>query len=336
VHLDTADRRDLYNVGKVDLRNVWLALRHGARFQYLMLREHPDLVHMPVAESTLGFLRDSLFLIPARLSGQRVVVHIHGGSFGTFYKKARPLLQTLIRFCLKNVGRTVVLDEHFRGNLDGLVPSERIRVVPNGIPTAPYTASQQDRSRSGGKTRILYMGTLVESKGFLDLLEAVPKVIALVPGVEFWLVGDNSLPEARLAEERIRREGLDRQVKFLGIRYGQEKTQILLDASIFVFPTWYPMEGQPLVLLESMAAGLPIVTTRHAAIQQTLGENGALYVKPKSPDEIAEKVITLINDPDLCRQIVQNNRKRLQQSHTLERFAATLKSVWQEALTCPS
>lgn len=65
VHLDTADRRTLDNVGRFEIRNIALALYHGARFQWLLLSKQPALVYMPVSESRLGFVRDSLFLCPA-------------------------------------------------------------------------------------------------------------------------------------------------------------------------------------------------------------------------------------------------------------------------------
>ena len=57
VHLDTADRRTLANVARLELHNVGLALYHGARFQWLLLRKRPALVYMPVSESRLGFVR---------------------------------------------------------------------------------------------------------------------------------------------------------------------------------------------------------------------------------------------------------------------------------------
>src|SRR5882762_10156183 len=60
VHLDTSDRRTLDNVGRFEIRNVALALYHGARFLWLLLWKRPALVYIPVSESPLGFVRDSL------------------------------------------------------------------------------------------------------------------------------------------------------------------------------------------------------------------------------------------------------------------------------------
>ena len=76
-------------------------------------------------------------------------------------------------------------------------------------------------------------------------------------------------------------EAPDGCITFLGPVSGQPKTDLLLDADIFVLPTYYPREGQPWVLIEAMAAGLPIVTTDQAAIRETVdyGVNGFLVDK---------------------------------------------------------
>src|SRR6266404_2421120 len=58
-HLDTSDHREVGNVGRFDLRNVWLAFQHWIELDLRIRRRRPDLVYLPVAQSTLGFLRDA-------------------------------------------------------------------------------------------------------------------------------------------------------------------------------------------------------------------------------------------------------------------------------------
>lgn len=332
LHLDTADRRSLNNVGNLDIQNIWLALKHALRFQYLLITEQPDLIYTSIAEVPLGFMRDSLFLIPARLSGKAVVVHLHGGNFDSFYRKSNPLLKSLVRFCLSRVDQAVVLGYRFRDKFDGLVDPAKVRIVPNGIPAKPY--EEQGTLQPKDKFRILFMGNLIESKGFVDFIEAAPIVLSNMRGVEFQLVGDDSFPEAQRAKEWVRSRGLEGDITFLGIRHGEEKTAILRSADLFVFPTRYAMEGQPLVLLESMAAGVPIVTTRHATIEDTLGTEGALYVNQGDPVDIANKIMTLLRDGAQRDRIAEHNRVRLREHYTLEQFASNLTTVFMDALDC--
>src|SRR5581483_6152026 len=88
IHLDTSDRRTLANIGRLEFRNVVLAFWHSLRFQWLILREKPDLIYMPVAATKLGFLRDSLFLASTRLLRRPLIVHLHGGCLDSLYGKS--------------------------------------------------------------------------------------------------------------------------------------------------------------------------------------------------------------------------------------------------------
>src|SRR5580704_1184334 len=134
IHLDTADRRDLSNIGRIDLQNVVLAAYHGFKCLWLLLLKNPKIVYVQIAQDQLAFLRDSLFLIPARLLGKKVIVHLHGGHFATFYRSASASTQRLIRYCLGRTARAIVLGRSLEGMFEGILPAERIRIIPNGIP----------------------------------------------------------------------------------------------------------------------------------------------------------------------------------------------------------
>jgi glycosyltransferase involved in cell wall biosynthesis len=338
VHLDTADRRTLSNVGRFEIRNVALALYHGARFQWLVLSTRPALVYIPVSESWLGFVRDSLFLLPSRMQNVPVVLHLHGGYLDTLYAKGGRLFQWFMRFCFSHVARAIVLSDTFREKFAGLVDADRVRVVFNGIPPTIYEACK-DRHRSGGGSApktVLFLGGLIESKGFFDLLRSVPHVLEQTTDVRFAFVGDTSFPEAERAIEWAKEHSIDPYVKFLGPRSGDEKIRIFQESDVFAFPTWYPLEGQPVAMIEAMAAGLPVVTTRHATIPDILGEDGALYVKKQDPADIAAKLLQLLHDDSLREKMGRNNQIRFLRCHTADKFAQSVVQVLRQALAVQS
>lgn len=338
VHLDTADRRTLDNVGRFELGNVALALYHGARFLWLLLHHRPALVYLPVSESRLGFLRDCLFLVPCRVFGIPLVLHLHGGQLDTLYAQGGKLFRWLMRFCFNHAARGIVLSESFRKKFAELVEDERVRVVYNGIPLTIYQSGKdKDRSHRNSATRtVLFLGVLIESKGFFDLLRAVPLVLERTKDVRFVFVGDTSFPECARAREWVKEHSLDGYVSFLGTRSGDEKTRLFLESDIFAFPTWYPLEGQPVAMIEAMAAGLPVVTTRHATIPDILGEDGALYVNKQDPADIARKLLQLLEDESLRKSMGQKNQHKFLQRHTADKFAAGVGRVLREALCVPS
>lgn len=338
VHLDTADRRTLDNVGRLELGNVALAFYHGARFLWLLLRRRPALVYLPVSESRLGFLRDCLFLVPCRVFGIPLVLHLHGGQLDTLYAQGGKLFRWLMRFCFNHAARGIVLSESFRKKFAELVEDERVRIVYNGIPLTIYESGKdKDRPNRNSATRtVLFLGVLIESKGFFDLLRATPLVLERTKDVRFVFVGDTSFPECTRAREWVKEHSLDGYVSFLGTKSGDEKTRVFLESDIFAFPTWYPLEGQPVAMIEAMAAGLPVVTTRHATIPDILGEDGALYVNKQDPADIARKLLQLLEDESLRKSMGQKNQHKFLQWHTADKFAAGVGRVLREALCDPS
>jgi glycosyltransferase involved in cell wall biosynthesis len=342
VHLDTADRRTLDNVGRFELGNVALALYHGARFLWLLLRHRPALVYVPVSESRLGFLRDCLFLVPCRVFGIPLVLHLHGGQLDTLYAQGGAVFRWLMRFCFNHAARGIVLSESFRTKFAGLVEDDRVRVVYNGIPLTIYEAwknagkNKNNSSGSANTRTVLFLGVLIESKGFFDLLRAVPLVLERTKDVRFVFVGDTSFPECARAKEWAHEHALDPYVSFLGTKSGDDKTRVFLESDIFAFPTWYPLEGQPVAMIEAMAAGLPVVTTRHATIPDILGEDGALYVNKQDPADIAGKLLQLLEDGSLRKSMGQKNQNKFLQWHTADKFAAGVGGVLREAICVPS
>jgi len=321
------------NSGRFDLRNVYLALAHGIRFLILLITKRPEIVYVPIAQNTFGFLRDSLFMIPARWLGAKLVIHLHGGGFGQFYDSANFPTRMVVRFSLSKVNVAIVLHEKFRSIFGNLVPSSRVAVVENGI-VDEFAVTNTIRNRAASqRLRVLFLSLLVESKGFVDLVHAAPAVLSQVPNVEFIFVGDGTgYPESENARAWVAERKLQDRVKFVGPKWGHEKNQALLDADVLVFPTWYPYEGQPRVIIEAMAAGLPVVTTRHAAIENTLGEVGAQYSQMRDPEDLTVQLVSVLMDPERRAAMGQHNRQRFLDCYTVDKFATNLGEVFNSAL----
>lgn len=170
--------------------------------------------------------------------------------------------------------------------------------------------------------RMVFLSNLLESKGIMDLLDALRllqqrgcKFVCDIVGAE---TAEISID--RLNEEICKRE-LDKDVKYKGSMYGEDKQQELKEADIFVFPTYYSNECFPLVLLEAMAHGVPCVSTGEGAITDIIddGKTG-LIVKKNNPQDLADKIESLINDEALRKRMGAEGRKKFEQNYTLECF----------------
>lgn len=153
IHLDTADRRGLSNIGKLDLTNIYLAFLHGWRFVWLLLTKNLDVVCAPISQAALPFLRDCLFLIPARIFGIKVVIHLHGGYFQESYKTKSSLMRALIRFALGKVKRVIVLGHILKGQFESIIPQDKITIVPDGHEDFMIAGNMADTPKNEKKSQ---------------------------------------------------------------------------------------------------------------------------------------------------------------------------------------
>jgi glycosyltransferase involved in cell wall biosynthesis len=328
VRLDTADRRGLSNVGKLDAGNVMYALRDGASYLWTLLIKRPRVIYVPVAQAWLPFLRDCLFLIPARLTRRAVIVHLHGSAFSKFYGGTSPVMRWIIRYALGRAACGIVLGKNVESIFDGIIPSERIYIVPNGIPD--HFANGVTKPRGNSPLVLLFVGTLVAEKGFLDVLRALPRVKERVGSVRAIFAGEwYSQQDKKMADEIVETLGLGPSVEFVGPVGPDRKNELLRMADLFVFPS--ANEGQPFVILEAMAAGLPVVSTRIACIPEMVQDelNGYL-VEPKDIEGLTEKICVLLADHDLRQRMGAAGRERFLRDFTFDTFAQRMSAVFSK------
>jgi glycosyltransferase involved in cell wall biosynthesis len=332
VHLDISDHRDLENIGRFDPENVRLGVRHALACHRTLKQVRPNLVYVPIAMNPLAFLRDSLFLHLARAQKRPRVVHVHGGHFGEFYRTASAPLRAYIRWSLKGVAAAVVEADLLAPMFDGLVPPERVWTVPNGSEGMPEALRAQRRERH--RPTVFYLGNLMESKGFLDVMAAAPLVAERVRGVRFVVAGAYFQPSDREKAEQLMQDPAIRAVVELpGRLTGDARYELMTETDLFVFPSYYPVEGQPTVLLEAMSAGLPIISTHHGAIPETVVDGETGYLVPKrSPAAIAQRVVELLENEPLRREMGAAGRRRYEERFGVESYGLGLAQVFDSVL----
>jgi glycosyltransferase involved in cell wall biosynthesis len=330
-HLDLADRRGIAYVNRPDWHDVMLFVRQWTRLLWLLMRHRPVIAYFVLSQTTIGVLRDSLLVWPAILGGAAVVGHLHGGALQDWYRSCRWPMQRYARLFLSRLSRAIVLGESLRSQFAELVPPERIAVVPNGVPDHGIGCTSRPRLRR--RWRVLYLNTLNKMKGALVLLEAIALLRPTRQDVEFVFAGPWSHEAHRLeAEAIIVREDLAAMVSFTGQVAGGEKTALLRESDLFVFPGIQP-EGQPLVVLEAMAAGLPIVFTAQGCLSETLsdGQEG-MAVPPGDAAALAAAIDRLLSRPSEMARLGANARDRFERDYTVARHVERLTAVFRDLL----
>jgi glycosyltransferase involved in cell wall biosynthesis len=216
-------------------------------------------------------------------------------------------------------------------HLDAGAPSDRMRVVRNGIvPVAPTRDAERHRADLGiaaDAPLAVTVGRLTAQKGYDTLLEAIPAILARVPSARFVWIGDGPLWDDLV--EAVGAAGLRDIVRM--IPSSDDVPGLLAAADLLVLASRF--EGLPLVALEAMAAGLAVVGTRVVGLEEAVvdGVTG-LLVPPDDPAALAEAVATGLGDADLRVAWGAAGRDLQAREFTAHRMARETVAVYAEAL----
>ncbi len=326
--IDQTVSRKVGELEHVQLRK--LLLLAGMLLQVIrrLMRGKFDYCCLSVSVNRNAFLKEWLLIRIARTFGVPSVLYAHANGFLDFYSGSTPRMRRRIDDTVSKAAGAIVMGESLRVNFEHWLPAERIFVVGSGI--EPSELPKRSVSADHPFT-VLFLGNLIREKGVFVLLDAAPKILAAHPHVRFVFAGDWKIESDRLdAERQIQGAGIQEHVSFAGVVWGQRKAQLLADADIFAYPTYYPLEAHPLVVVEALEAGLPVVTTRWAAIPEIIedGVNG-LLVKTHDAHDLAEKIAQVIRDPALRERISRANRRRFEDFYTHEHYGNRMVDVFE-------
>lgn len=209
---------------------------------------------------------------------------------------------------------------------------ERVRVVPLGIETARFRAAPPEqvaawraRLAPGGEPLLLFVGRLRYYKGLDVLLQALP----LVPAARLAVAGDG--PMRAVWERLATLLDLGQRVVFLGDVADEDLPALYHAADLFVLPATARSEAFGTVLIEAMAAGLPLVTTDVGTGTSWVNRHGetGLVVPPRDPSALAAAINRLLQSPDLRRAMGRTGQQRALAEFDVERMVDRVLEVYR-------
>lgn len=306
VHFNISKQRDVNTRARFDLVNVLYGLWQPLELIGLMARHRPQLVYTNLAQTLGGFLRYAGFILIAALFRTPVIVRVMGDGFNHFYARAAAPLRWLIRRVLAAVDGYIVRAEVLKRQFDGLVPPDRLHVVHSGIDVHEFDQPRQ-RPTDDKPTRVLFVGYLTQAKGALDLLRAVPAVVAAYPDVRFYLMGprldiernityhDSPQSNNQALDALLAQPDIAPYVELLGTQSGAAKVASFVNADLFVLPSY--SEAFPTVVLEAMAAGLPVIATPVGVLPEAFDARSIEFVSPGDVTGLALALTRLLHAP---------------------------------------
>lgn len=331
------------------LQAIWCRFRYGVQTIY----------YIPAPGKRSALCRDWMVMLLCRPFFKRVILHWHAAGLAKWLEMVVSMRSRSLTYRLmKQVDLSIVLSKYNRADAEKLF-SREIRVVSNGIPdpcprfatevlprrTARFAArrkllsgqplSAADLQDTGGEPqliRVLYLAHCTREKGLFDTLAAVTlanqRLRQRNAPVSLRLqVTGGFVREAEKAEfdQKVAEPGMAELVQYFGFVSGDQKNQLLREADLFCFPTYYENENQPVNLIEAMAFGLPILTTRWRSLPELFPAEYAGLVDVRSPGQLADRMLAIMTvEPG------EEFRDIFLRSFTLERHLAGLaEAFWQ-------
>lgn len=313
--------KSIETIGKPSLRKILRIPVLAFELFIATLFRRPAICLYFLACGKSAFLIDTFLLLILRIS--RIPYILRFGGKG-FYKLQNEgfIWHFLVSLTLSNAIGGIILGHALKADVNLFIPSERLVYVPNAI----KRRSSFSRMNHNKYIQVLFLSNLHPTKGPFDVLRAANLLIKQNINVRFVLAGaDSSLTFTERLKSYINDKGLDEYVTLLGTVYGEEKNKLFAASDIFVFPTYYERETFGIVNIEAMSWGLPVISTSEGAIPEIVIDGITGYiVKPKSPEAIADKILTLVDNPDLRKKMGIEGREVFKSKYTLEAYTKNL------------
>jgi colanic acid/amylovoran biosynthesis glycosyltransferase len=261
----------------------------------------------------------------------RIVTTFHGEAGYTGqerYEKGYDLLFEIGDLMLPMSGRE-------RQNLIELGCSPRKIVVHRmGVDMSKFAFALR-QLRNDGEAHLLTVARLVEKKGVAYGIRAVANVLERYPRIEYKIAGDGPLRSD--LENLIDTLDIGDQVKLLGWRRQEEIIELMKGADILLAPSVTSeggdQEGIPVVLMEALAQGLPVLSTYHSGIPELVrdGESGFL-VPERDADALAEKLAHLVSHPEIWPLMGKSGREYVERHYDVDKLNDRLAELFQRLL----
>jgi glycosyltransferase involved in cell wall biosynthesis len=361
-HVNARLSRKLEDIGDLRIGKLFLLVWYCAQAVWCRLRYGvKNFYYIPAPGKKSALYRDWLVMFLCRRWFSRVFLHWHAAGLARWLEFAVQLRTRSITYeLMKQVDLSIVLSEFNKADAEKIY-SQNIIVVSNGIPDpcpdfekevlprrkARFAARKKllsgqalapsDLQGTGDDprvVRVLYLAHCTREKGLFDTVKGILLASQRLAERRFpislrlLIAGTFVVPDEKIEFDRVLQQSGDAAgtVEYFGFVSGEQKSRLLREADLFCFPTYYENENQPVNLIEAMAFGLPILTTRWRSLPEMFPSDYAGLVDPRAPEQIANVLPAL-----MASEAGDGFRELFLRDYTLERHLSGLAAAFHKA-----
>lgn len=283
-----------------------------------LLTGKPEIMHVHMAERGSVY-RKGLAISMGKLAGCKVIVHMHGAEFREWFEALPERKQARVKRIVGKADRVIILGCYWKGFMATVVPASKIDVVYNAV-----SAPEENRYNADAGN-ILFLGVVGQRKGAYDLLDAFCSVLEAIPeDVDLVYYGPDF--EGRI-EDAIREKNAGTRVRYLGWLGKEEKGQVFAETMCNVLPSYN--EGLPMTILETMAYGIPNITTDVAAIPEAVDDRNGLVIKPGDKEALGQAIVNICDSRSLRKALSRESFKRVKEIFSIDKHIERILNIYR-------
>ena len=321
----------LVNTSSISTYKIFTSIRVILRVTGIFVRNRIDLVYFTCSRTKMGFVKDLYLVFLSAISKAKIINHVHGADFYTFYKNSG-ILEPIIKATYKKVDVSIVLLAGMKADFKDF-PHMDLYVIGNSYPTK---FNDIDVDYSLQSSDLLFFSNIMATKGIFEYLEAADHLLNETTNLKCSIaggyLGDDEMSRIEVENKfqtrynELKSKWGDR-IQYCGIVGGDEKLELFLKSSIFVLPTYYKTEAFPISILEAMRTGNAIITTNHNYLPEIISNQNGFLVKCKSVGELTHAINRLMMNKALLKTIQQTNVNVAKDFYSPDRYLTDVKNV---------
>lgn len=283
------------------------------------IRKEYQIAHLHVSERG-SFYRKALIFRTLKRLGIKTIFHHHAAEFESFYNSLSDKKKCYVSKILNDVDLNLVLSDRLVSSITTKAPNAKVEVLHNAVNT--YS---KNRYNVNGKN-VLFLGLLGKRKGTYDFLDAIARIDNDLPKeIKFCLCGNG---EIELIKQRVSELRIENRIAHIGWINKEKKEDFFSKSILNVLPSYN--EGLPMTILETMAYGIPNISTSIASIPEVIfeGKNGFL-ISPGDTEKLARCIIELINNVELRMEFSKQSYEMINNKFSLDNNILILKKIYR-------
>ena len=291
---------------------------------FFLAKKDVKIVHIHGA-SYHSFYRKYIFFKLSQLFGKAVIYHVHGAEYHLFYENSNKYTKYLIQDFINNADCIICLSNRWKMFFENTFRPRKVEVVKNIV---PIISDLNTTSSSVLPLKFLFLGHISERKGIWLLLETIKENKKEFLGTALFHIGGNG--ETERLKSLIKKFEVEKIVEFIGWVSSEKKEKYLRESDVFILPSYN--EGLPISVLEAMSYQLPILSTPVGGIPEVVedGKNGIL-IEPGNKKSLTAAIRFMVNNPSF-RNMAANISYEKVQPHFPEQVKEQLNLIYQELL----